>query len=338
MAQSETVVDLPLVSKEIRSTFDVVERATGKPLRITLLATVGVPYDENDAAESDGVFEVDDFDGRSTLEYLRLGDGLYALRTSLDRWQKPFMGLARELEELQGASENFYLMPRTSLHGVTGAKVSKWTTDAKGRVGDPRLDRIYDMSAIPARLEELRRVLARNVVLTSQGLAYRHPYPSWNVLDKGDVVALTRHTRSMDVHAFGLDRLDDAMEVARRLGGEPQVRGRVVQAPADPGPDVSARDAALVLAEAIREQLAPRLADLAGGDVFRWHDCANAEAILDAGGGEGVSRVLMAARALAHGPQEGSGRMACWRWTALAETRVGLELGERPAPANAPRP
>ncbi|MFC6050307.1 hypothetical protein ACFPYM_20980, partial [Methylobacterium hispanicum] len=222
MTCPDAVPDLPLVSKEIGATFDVVGRATGKPMRITLLTIVGIPYDEEGKARTDGVFDVEDFDGFSTLDYLRLGGGLYVLRFGLDRYQKPFRDLAHELDVLQGASENRYLMKRTDRHGVTGAKVNSWNTDPKGRVGDPYLDGIFDMSAVPARVEELRAVVARNVLLTSRGLAYRQPHPSWVVSNGGDVVALSRPSRSAErvVDAFGLGRLEDALEMARRLGGE----------------------------------------------------------------------------------------------------------------------
>lgn len=341
MTCPDAIPDLPLVSKEIGATFDVVGRATGKPMRITLLATVGVPYDEEGAAGTDGVFDVRDFDGSSTLDYLRLGSRLYVLRFGLDRYQKPFRDVAHELEELQGVSENRYVMERTSRHGVTGAKVNSWNTDPKGRVGDSYLGSIYDMRAVPARVEELRAVVARNVLLTSRGLAYRQPYPSWVVSNQGDVVALSRPSRSAEraVHAFGLDRREDALEMARRLGGEPQVLGRVVQAPGAPGPDVSARDAAVRLAESVREILGPRLAELPDGDVVRWHDCANAEAILDSSGGDGLKRVLTAARALARGHAGEPGFKASWKWDAYHEARTSLELGEprTPVPAG-PRP
>lgn len=341
MTRPGTAADLPLVSKEIKATFDVVVLRTREAQRITLRATVGVPYDEDGAARTDGVFDAEDFDGRTTLEYLRLGDGPYMRRAGFDRWQAPFKGLARELDELQGASENRYLMPRTLRHGITGAKVNKWSTDAKGKVGDPHLAQIYDLSAVPARLEELRAVVARNVLLTSRGLAYRQPYPSWVVSSEGDAVALTRPTRSAErpVQAFGLDRLDDALEMARRLGGDPRIRGGVVQSPADHGPDRSARDFALHMADEMRQIFGPAVAGLPDLDVLRWHDCANAEAILDASGGEGMTRVLSAARSLAHGHATDTGFKSLRWWGAHAEVRSGLELGEGPAPIpTQPRP
>lgn len=340
MTRPATAADLPLVSKEIKATFDVVDLRTREAQRITLRATVGVPYDETGAARTDGVFAAEDFDGATTLEYLRLGDGLYMRRAGFDRWQKPFKGLARELDELQGVSENSHLMPRTLRHGITGAKVNKWTTEAKGKVGDPHLAQIYDLSAVPARLEELRAVVARNALLTARGLAYRQPYPSWVVSSEGDAVALTRPTRSAErpVQAFGLTRLDDALEMARRLGGEPRIRGGVVQAPADPGPDRSARDAALHLAGEMRKLFGPAVAGLPDRDVLRWHDCANAEAVLDSSDGEGLSRVLSAARSLARGYGRDPGFKGLrWCWGAHAEVRSGLEIGEGPAPLPPPR-
>ncbi|OAH21621.1 hypothetical protein AX289_16985 [Methylorubrum populi] len=342
MTRPGTAADLPLVSKEIKATFDVVVLRTREAQRITLRATVGVPYDEDGAARTDGIFDAEDFDGRTTLEYLRLGDGLYMRRAGLDCWQAPFEGLARELDVLHGASENRYLMPPTLRHGITGAKVGKWTTDAKGKVGDPHLAQIYDLSAVPARLEELRAAVAGKVLLTSQGLAYRQPYPSWVVSSEGDAVALTRPTRSAErpVRAFGLDRLDDALEMARRLGGDPRILGGVVHTPEDHGPDRSARNVALHLADELRKIFGPAVADLPDLDVHRWHDCANAEAILDASGGEGMGRVLSAARSLVRSYARDPGfKSLRWWWGAHAEVRSGLELGEGPAPLpDRPRP
>ena len=295
MPRSPALTDLPLVSKEVGATFDVVTRATEKAVRITLKATIGIPYDEDGRAECAGTFVVHDFDDRSTLNYLRLGDGLYAMRHGLDRWQRSFLGLTKELDVLEGFSENSYVMPRTPRHGVSGAIVNSWSTDPKGRVGDPYLETIFDMSAVPARLEELRAAIARNTVLTPEGLAYRTPYPSWVVADDGAKVELTRPSRAagQPVWAFGLDRLDEAMEMARRLGRVPEIRGQVAVAPRLPVPDVSARAAALHMANDMCLFLSQRLADLPSEDVVLWHDCANAGAIVDVAGTEGLSLSLI---------------------------------------------
>ena len=334
MPRSPALTDLPLGSKEVGATFDVVTRATEKAVRITLKATIGIPYDEDGRAECAGTFVVHDFDDRSTLNYLRLGDGLYAMRHGLDRWQRSFLGLTKELDVLEGFSENSYVMPRTPRHGVSGAIVNSWSTDPKGRVGDPYLETIFDMSAVPARLEELRAAIARNTVLTPEGLAYRTPYPSWVVADDGAKVELTRPSRAagQPVWAFGLDRLDEAMEMARRLGRVPEIRGQVAVAPRLPVPDVSARAAALHMANDMCLFLSQRLADLPSEDVVLWHDCANAGAIVDVAGTEGLSRVLKAARTLAHGLTESLPPTAYWRWGACEEARIAIELGEAPAP------
>ena len=74
--------------------------------------------------------------------------------------------------------------------------------------------------------------------------------------------------------------------------------------------------------------------------MHRWHDCANAEAILDASGGEGMGRVLSAARSLVRSYARDPGfKSLRWWWGAHAEVRSGLELGEGPAPLpDRPRP
>jgi hypothetical protein len=333
MPRSPALTDLPLVSKEVRATFDVVTRATEKAVRITLKATIGIPYDEDARAECAGTFVVHDFDGRSRLNYLRLGDGLYVMRHGLDQWQGSFPGLAKELDALDRCSENRHLMPYTPRHGVTGVKINSWSPDPKGHVGDPYLETIFDMSAVPARLEELRAVIARNTVLTREGLAYRMPYPSWVVSNDGGV-ELTRPSRAAEqpVWAFGLYRFDEAMEMARRLGGVPEIRGQVVDAPSLPVPDVSARAAAIHMANDVSLFLSQRLADLPSEDVALWHDCANAGAIMDVAGTEGLSRILKAARTLAHGLTETLPPAAYWRWGAREESRIAVELGEEPAP------
>lgn len=330
MPRSTALSDLPLVSREVKATFDVVGRATGKAMRITMHATVGIPYDEEGHVEDAGSFEVDDFDGRSRLDYLRLDGGLYALRHGLDRWQKPFLGLARELDVLDGFTEDRRLMPFAPRHGVTGARINSWTTTPAGRVGDPYLDTIYDMSAVPARMAELREAIARNTVLTAEGLAYRTPYPSWVVGDGGETVELTRPARAetSPVRAFGIDRLDDALEMARRMGGNPAVGGRVIVAPDRAEPDDSARRAAVHLADDMRIFLSQQLADLDPERVRLWHDCANAEAIVDALGTDGLSRVFRAVRSLAVDDEGGLSASAVGRWSIYDAARVGTELRE----------
>jgi hypothetical protein len=330
MPRSTVLSDLPLVSREVAATFDVVSRATERALRIKLRATVGIPYDEEDIVEDAGSFQVDDFDGRSRLDYLRLDGGLYVLRHGLDRWQKPFDGLARELDALEGFTEDKRLMPHAPRHGVTGAKINSWAANASGRVCDPYLDTIYDMSAVPARLAELRAAIASRTVLTARGLAYRMSYPSWVVSDGGESVALTRPSRAevYPVRAFGLDRLDDALEMARRMGGDPGIGGRVIAAPDRAMPDDSARRAAVYLADDMRMFLSQHLADLVPEHVHLWHDCANAEAIVDALGTDGLTRVFRAARSLALEHEEGRAGKAFGRWGAYEEARIGIELGE----------
>jgi hypothetical protein len=333
MPRSTALSDLPLVSREVKATFDVVGRATGKAMRITMHATVGIPYDEGGHVEDAGSFQVDDFDGRSRLDYLRLDGGLYALRHGLDRWQKPFVNLPRELDVLDGFTEDRRLMPFAPRHGVTGAKINSWTTTPAGRVGDPYLDTIYDMSAVPARMAELRDAIARNTVLTAKGLAYRTPYPSWVVSDRGEGVALTRPSRAevYPVRAFGLDRLDDALDMARRMGGDPGIGGRVIAAPDRAEPDGSARRAAVYLADDIGIFLNQQLADLASEHVHLWHDCANAEAIVDALGTDGLTRVFRAVRTLALEHEECRAAKAFGRfdrWGIYEEARIGIELGE----------
>ena len=333
MSRSTALPELPLVSREVAATFDVVGLATGNALRIKLRATVGVPYDEDGAAEDAGSFEVDDYEGKSRLDYLRLDGGLYVLRHGLDRRQKPFAGLARELDVLEGCTEDKRLMPWAPRHGVTGAKIKSWAADATGRVGDPYLDTIYDMSAVPARMAELRAAIARNTVLTTRGLAYRTPYPSWVVGDRGETVELTRPAMAatIPVRAFGIDRLDDALEMARRMGGNPAVGGRVIIAPDRAEPDDSAKRAAVYLADDMRIFLSQQLADLVPERVHLWHDCANAGAIVDALGTDGLSSVFRAARLLAVGDEGGPSASAVGRWSIYDAARVGTELGEAPA-------
>jgi hypothetical protein len=122
------------------------------------------------------------------------------------------------------------------------------------------------------------------------------------------------------------------MEMARRLGGVPEIRGQVAVAPSLPVPDVSARDAALHLADDVHLFLSQRLADIPSEDVLLWHDCANARAIMDVAGTEGLSRVLKATRTLANGIGESLPPTAIPRWGVHMETRIGVELGEDPAP------
>jgi hypothetical protein len=120
--------------------------------------------------------------------------------------------------------------------------------------------------------------------------------------------------------------------MARRLGGVPEIRGQVAVAPSLPVPDVSARAAAIHMANDVSLFLSQRLADLPSEDVALWHDCANAGAIMDVAGTEGLSRVLTAARTLAHGLTETLPPAAYWRWGIREESRIAVELGEDRAP------
>lgn len=321
-------IELPLVAKDLKLTFDVVERSTGKAKRITLLATVGVPYDEDGAAGDGGSFDVHDFDGRSRLNYVLLGDVAYVRRLGLDRWQKPTNGAAAELDRLHGASECRYVMNRTPVHGVTGRPVNSWSTKVEGRVGDAALDLVYDTSAIPARLRILRETFAAGVLLTRQGLAYRHPFPSWSVDEKGAVVALTRPSRSDgSTTEFGYGRLDDALDMARRLGGDPEVRGAIVVAPPVPQTDRSSSDAALWMADLLTSSLAGGLCEMPGEAARLWHDCANARSIVDEDGDAGTARIMIAARDLARSQAGSPGMAKCWRWGADEEARIAMEVG-----------
>lgn len=329
MTLPSPALDLPLVAKELKLTFDVVERSTGKAKRITLLANVGVPFDEDGAARDDGSFDVHDLDGRSRLEYVRMGDVAYVLRMGLDRWQKPTTRLSAELDVLHGASECSYVMERTPLHGITGRPVKSWSTSVEGRPGDAALDRIYDTSAIPDRLRMLRETLAAGVLLTPRGLAYRSPFPSWSVQAKGAVVALTRPTRSSgSSNRFGYGRLDDALEMARRLGRDPEVRGGVVAAPAGAPVDRSKADAAVWMAGLLVSALSQDLCEMPGQAARLWHDCANARSIVDQDGDDGAARIMIAARDLARTRAGTPGMALCWRWGAGEETRIGLEVGD----------
>lgn len=321
-------VELPLVAKELELTFDVVERSTGKAKRITLLAVVGVPFDEDGTAVDGGSFDVHDFDGRSCLNYVRMGDAAYVLRLGLDRWQQRTPGLAAELALLDGASECDYVMERTPVHGVTGRPVNSWSTRVEGRVGDAALDLIYDTSAIPGRLRMLRETLADSVLLTRRGLAYRHPFPSWSVDDEGAVVALTRPSRCDGSSTeFGYGRLEDALEMARRLGGDPQVRGGIVSAPPGPQVDRSSADAALWMAELLTAALARDLCEMPGEAARLWHDCANARSIVDEDGEAGAARIMIASRDLARSQAGSRGMAQCWRWGADEEARIAIEVG-----------
>lgn len=329
MPLSSDPAELPLVAKELELTFDVVERSTANAKRITLLAVVGVPFDEDGAAVVGGSFDVHDFDGRSRLDYVRMGDASYVLRLGLDRWQKPTAGPAAELGVLDGASERGYVMERTPSHGVTGRPVKSWSTRVEGRVGDAALDVIYDTSAVPARLRMLRETFAAGVLLTRRGLAYRHPFPSWSVDGKGAVVALTRPSRCNGSSTeFGYGRLEDALEMARRLGGDPQVRGGIVSAPPGPQADRSSADAALWMAELLTAALARDLCEMPGEAARLWHDCANARSIVDRDGDDGAARIMIAARDLARTRAGTPGMAQCWRWGAGEETRIGLEVGD----------
>jgi hypothetical protein len=322
-------IDLPLVAKETKLTFDVVERSTGKAKRITLLAVVGVPFDEDGAAGDGGSFDVQDFDGRSRLDYVVMGGVAYVRRLGLDRWQKPTRGLTGELALLDGASECRYVMERTPVHGVTGRPVNSWTTTVEGRVGDAALDLIYDTSAIPARLRDLRETFAAGVLLTRQGLAYRHPFPSWSVEEKGAVVALTRPSRSDGSSTeFGYGRLDDALEMARRLGGDPEVRGGIVSEPPGPRTDRSGSDAALWMAGVVTSALAGDLCEMPGAAARLWHDCANARSIVEEDGDAGAVRIMIAARDLVRSQAGSRGMAQCWRWGADEEARIALEVGD----------
>ena len=321
-------IDLPLVAKELRLTFDVVERASGKARRVTLLATVGVPFDEDGLAVDDGAFAVHDFEGHSRLTYVRSGDATYVRRLGLDRWQKRTAGLESELDLLHGASECSYVMQRTPLHGVTGRPVTSWSTAVEGRVDDPALDRVFDTSAIPGRLRMLRETVAAGVLLTREGLAYRQPYPSWKVEADGGVVALTRPSRcDRSSSMFGLGRLDDALVMARRLGGDPQVRGAVERAPAGRSPDRSTIDAAVSVAELLTASLSRDLPDMPGESARLWHDCANAQSIVDEEGDDGAVRIMTSARDLARAEASGPGLAKCWRWGPREEARIALEVG-----------
>lgn len=331
--------DLPLVAKELGLTFDVIEKATAKPKRITLLATVGVPFDEDGEARAAGVFDVHDFDGRARLEYVRIGGTAYALRHQLDRWQKPFAGLPAELDALDGASECRYVMERTPLHGVTGRPVNSWSTAVEGRAEDPGLERLYDTSAVPERLRMLRETFAERLLLTRRGLAYRHPFPSWSVDDDGAVVALTRPTRCGSLTTeFGYGRLEDALAMARRLGDDPEVRGAVVAVPDGVPEDRSSAEAAFWMADLLTDALIRDLPEMPGDAARLWHDCANARAIVDEDGDAGVARIMISARDLARSQASSPGMEQCRRWGEDEEVRIAMEVGHAHASDLRPGP